>query len=201
EIKVAPNLQWIFPAVSYSLFLWASITKISLTSLRADMLMSGLVYLAAGLVLRMKNREARWNQYCLLGIVLGTGILAKEPMLPLGGVILGATLFAAKDWRPALKMAVVASLIFLAIGSLYFLPLSVSRGRFTLGESGAFNYLVYVDQVRPLWYLQETGHASGRFIHSPQKIYSHPSAYAFSHDSLVTHPLRFDPSDWTAGVH
>ena len=201
EVKIASNVQWILPAVAYSLFLWASIAKITLTSLRADMLMSGFVYLAAALFLQMKNREARWSRYCLLGIVMGTGILAKEPMLLLGMVILAATFFTVNNWRPALKMVAVSGLVFLAIGSLYFLPLSLSRGRFTLGESGTFNYLVYVDQARPSWYLQDAGRASGRFLHSPQKIYSNPSAYAFSHASLVTHPLRFDPSDWIAGVH
>lgn len=201
EVEVAPELQWIFPAIAYSLFLWGSIAKISLTSLRADMLMSGFVYLAAAILLDMKDREARWNEYCLLGIVLGIGILAKAPMLPLGVVILAATLFAVRNWRPALKMVAVSSLIFLTIGSLYFVPLSLLRGRFTLGESGTFNYLVYVDQARPMWYLQDPGLASGRFTHSPQKINANPSAYAFPHPSLVTHPLRFDPSDWIAGVH
>ena len=201
KIEVPFDLQWIFPAVAYSLFLWGSIAKISLMSLRADMLMSGFVYLAAAILLQMKDREARWNEYWMLGIVLGIGILAKAPMLPLGTVILAATLFAATNWRPALKMVAVSSLIFLAIGSLYFLPLSLSRGHFSFGESGTFNYLVYVDQARPMWYLQDPGLASGGFVHSPQKIYSNPSAYAFSHDLLVTHPLRFDPSDWIVGAH
>jgi hypothetical protein len=201
KIEAAPDLQWIFPAVAYSLFLWGSIAKITLTSLRADMLMSGFVYLASAILLHMKDREARWSEYCLLGVVLGAGILAKVPVLPLGVVILAATLLAVKNWRPALKMVAVSSLIFLAIGALYFVPLSLSRGRFTLGESGTFNYLVYVDQARPMWYLQDPGLASGGFVHSPRKIYSNPSAYAFPYDSLVTHPLRFDPSDWIAGAH
>jgi hypothetical protein len=201
KIEVPLDLQWIFPAVAYSLFLWGSIAKITLMSLRADMLMSGFVYLAAAILLHMKDREARWSEYCLLGVVLGMGILAKEPVLPLGAVILAATLFAVKNWRTALKMVAVSSLIFLAIGSLYFLPLSLSRGHFTLGESGTFNYLVYVDKAQPMWYLQQPGLASGGFVRSPQKIYSTPSVYAFSHDSLVTHPLRFDPSDWIAGAH
>jgi hypothetical protein len=201
DVKVAPNMQSILPAVAYSLFLWASIGKISLASLRADMLMSGFVYLATALLVRMKDREARWSHYCLLGAVLGIGILAKEPMLPLGVVILSTTLFAVNNWRRAPKMAALSLLISLTIGSLYFLPLSLSRGRFTLGDSAAFNYLVYVDQARPMWYLQDAGRASGRFNHSAQQIYTNPSAYAFSHDSLVTHPLRFDPSDWIAGIH
>lgn len=199
--KKSPNSPaWIYTATAYSLFLWASIGKITLTSLRADMLMSGFVYLAVALLFRMKGRPATWSSYCLLGVVLGIGILAKQFMLPLGLVILSASFFAVRDWRPALKMVAVSLLIFLALGSLYFVPLSLSRGRFSLGESGVFNYLVYLDQARPMWYLQDPGAASGQFVHSPQKIYSSPSAYAFTHSSLVTHPVRFDPSDWIAGV-
>ncbi|PYV44571.1 MAG: hypothetical protein DMG94_13240, partial [Acidobacteria bacterium] len=52
---------WAISCLAYSLFLWASISKISLTSLRADMLMSGFVYLAAGILLNMQGRQARWR--------------------------------------------------------------------------------------------------------------------------------------------
>jgi len=191
---------WAISCLAYSLFLWASISKISLTSLRADMLMSGFVYLAAGILLNMQGRQARWREYCNLGLVLGIGTLAKSPMLPLGVFVVAVSLFAVQNWRSALKMAASSLLIFLATGSLYFVPLSIAQGHFTLGESAAFNYLVYVNRARPMWYMQEPGSASGRFSHSPEKIFSTPTAYGFTHSSLVTHPLRFDPSDWVRGV-
>jgi hypothetical protein len=191
---------WAISCLAYSLFLWASISKISLTSLRADMLMSGFVYLAAGILLNIQGRQARWRDYCNLGFVLGIGTLAKSPMLPLGVFVVAVSLFAVQNWRSALKMAAGSVLIFVAIGGLYFVPLSIAQGHLTLGESAAFNYLAYVNRARPMWYMQEPGSASGRFSHSPAKIFSTPTAYGFTHSSLVTHPLRFDPSDWVRGV-
>jgi len=197
----APGIpRWANLSLGYSLFLWASIAEISVRNLRADMLMSGFVYLALGILLRMNGRPARWNDYVLLGLVLGVGVLAKEPLLPLGLLILVLSLLAVEDWRAARKMAVVALAIFLSIGSLYFVPLSLARGQFTFGESSTFNYLIYINRAGPSWYLQNTGSARGSFTHPPQKIFSSPLAYSFPISSLVTHPLRFDPSYWIDGV-
>jgi hypothetical protein len=86
------------------------------------------------------------------------------------------------------------------IGSFYFVPLSLARGHFTLGESSGYNYLVHVDRARPDWYLQDPVHGAGSFIRPPQRVFSSPPTYSFALPHNVTHPLRFDPSDWTAGV-
>jgi hypothetical protein len=92
--------RWAYLSVGYALFLWASIEKISLRDLRADMLLSGFVYLAAALLVRMRGREARWGDYTSLGFVLGIGFLAKEPLLPLGLLILAAIIgVGAQDSR------------------------------------------------------------------------------------------------------
>ena len=190
----------IYTALAYTVFLWASISAISLVALRPDMLMSGLFYLACGILVRMQDQPARWSSYCLLGFVIGLGYLAKAPFLPIGVLILVASLFMVDTWRPAIKMSGTALAIALLIGSLYYVPLSLSRGYFTLGESGRFNYLVHVDDANPSWYLQRPGLGRGSFLHAPMKIASSPVAYAFPHESLVTHPLRFDPSEWIAGV-
>ena len=192
--------RWAYLCIGYALFLWASIAEISLRDLRADMLMSGFVYLTVGLLLRMQGHAARWRDYAALGVILGIGVLAKEPLLPIGLLALAATLFVVEDWRPALKMAAVSLAIVFSIASLYFVPLSLARGRFTLGESGRYNYLVHVNRARPTWYLQDVGSARGSFLHPAEKIFSSPPAYAFSRPSLVTHPLRFDPSEWIAGA-
>ena len=190
----------LYVSLAYSLFLWGSIAQISLSNLRADMLMSGFVYLAIGILLGMQGSPARWNAYIALGLVLGVGVLAKEPLLPLGVLIFAISLFAVDNWRPAVKMAAVSLAIFFSIASLYFVPLSMARGHFTLGESGKFNYLTNVNRAQPLWYLQTPGHGTGQFLHPPEKIFSSPPAYAFPVASLVTHPLRFDPSIWVIGA-
>jgi hypothetical protein len=192
--------KWAFLSVAYSVFLWAAIDRITVGVLRADMLMSGFLYLAVGIVLHMRRRPARWMSYLALGAVLGVGILAKEAMLPVGGLILATTLFMVENWRPALKMASGSLALMLLIGSLYFVPLSLQRGRFTLGDAGRFVYVVNVDEASPHWYLQTPGSARGSFLHPPEKIFSDPPAYAFAIPAPVTHPLRFDPSYWIAGV-
>ena len=191
---------WAVLSIVYALFLWASIGMITLTSLRADMLMSGFVYLATGMLVRMQGRLPQWSSYCTLGVIIGIGTLAKTPVLPLGLIILAASLFAVQNRQTALKMVAVSLLILLSIGSLYFVPLSRARHKLSFGESGKFNYLLYVNHVRPAWYVQNIGTAGGKLLHPPEKINSSPSAYAFSHSSLVTHPLRFDPSDWIVGA-
>jgi hypothetical protein len=189
-------------AVAYALFLWSSLVAISLRFLRPDMLMSGFLYLAMGALLTFAERPARWRGYITLGIVLGVAFLAKAPMLPIGLLMLAVSLLQVQDWRPALKMLVVSVALIFLIGSLYFVPLSHLRGRFTLGESGPYNYLVNVDRAGSGegWYLESTGHGSGKFLHPPQEIFESPRAYAFAQSSTVTHPLRFDPSAWTAGA-
>ena len=191
---------WVYTSIAYALFLWASLSAITLESLRPDMLMSGFVYLVAGILLRMQGEPARWRKYLVLGVVLGVAFLAKAPMLPIGVLVLASSLLLVKDWKPAVPLAAASLAITLLIGSLYFVPLSLSRGHFTLGESGGYNYLVHVDRARPDWYLQDPVHGAGSFTHPPQEIFSSPPTYAFALPYVVTHPLRFDPTDWTAGV-
>ena len=193
---------WAFACVAYALFLWSSIFAITLEFLRPDMLMSCFLYLAAAMLLNMADTAPRWRSYLALGVVLGVGYLAKAPMLPISVVILAISLFLVKDWRRAVKMAVAAFAAVVLIGALYFVPLSLSRGKFILGESGPYNYLTHVDRAGSGegWYLDSPGHGSGRPVHPPLKIFSTPPAYAFGYTSQVTHPLRFEPSWWMQGM-
>lgn len=197
---LVPLPRWAYASLAYSLFLWASISAISTRELRPDMLMSGFLYLAVGLLLRMREHPPRWCEFLALGVVLGMGFLAKAPMLPLGVLILALSLAVVENWRAAMKMTVTALALMLLIGSLYFVPLSLARKRLTMGESASFNFLVHVDRMGPTWYLQVPGWSRGTLLHPPERIFLAPPAYAFAVPQSVTHPLRFDPSIWTVGV-
>jgi hypothetical protein len=197
---LVPIPQWTILILAYSLFLWASISEISLEKLRPDMLMSGLLYLAVGILLRMKHQPLRWNHHVALGLVLGIAFLVKAAMLPIGLVILTCVVVVEK-WRlRAIKMVAASAAIMLLISSLYFVPLSRARGKFTMGESGSFNYLVHVDGARPQRYLQDPGSGRGAFLYTPQVIFGSPRTYTFPMSEVVTFPLRYDPSYWTQGV-
>ena len=109
EIAKQPDMAqglWVFLSLTYSLFLWSSLSAITLRYLRPDMLMSGFVYLATGMLFRFSARPAAWIDYLKLGFVLGISFLAKEPMLPISVLMLAISLFLVESWRPALKMAV-----------------------------------------------------------------------------------------------
>lgn len=191
--------DWAYLVIGYSLFLWAALTQITLKDLRPDMLMAALVFLAVGLLFRMRQ-GATWGRFLLLGVVLGVGYLAKAPVLPIGLIILAAGVWGAKERVRALPMAVAAALVMFAVGSLYFVPLSHLRGYFTLGESSSFNYLAHVNHIGPEWYVQDVGEGSGYLLHKPTKIFDVPRTFEFPFESNITHPLRFDPSYWTQGA-
>jgi hypothetical protein len=196
----SPLPRWGFLALGYTLFIWASISAITLESLRPDMLMSGFLYLAVALLVRLRGKRPNLRFYAALGVVLGVSFLVKAPMLPIGMLILAASVLIAKDRRRAIPMAAYSAVICFLIGSLYFVPLSRALGHFTLGESGRFNYILYADHAGPDMYLTNGGTAGGVQVHRTRQIFRDPPTYEFSIGKPVTHPLRFDPSYWTQGL-
>lgn len=194
------SIKYLWLTMAYSLFLWASLAQITLKTLRPDMLMSAFVYLATGLMLQLRAEEANWIKYVLMGTVVGVGYLAKAPMLPFGFFILLISSAIVADWRKAAVPTLCSSVLAIAIGSVYFVPLSLERGHVTFGESARFNYLIHVDRVSPPWYIQDLGAASGRFLHPPTKIVSSPPTYTFPSSARVTHAGRFDPSYLSEGA-
>lgn len=194
--------QWTIVAFAYSLFLWGAIAGISLDLLRPDMLMSCFLYLAVGMLLDLAGRAARWADYLLLGSLLGFAYLAKAAMLPIGALALMISLVVVKNRRAALKMTAVAGGLVLLIGSAYFVPLSLARGRVTLGESGAYNYLMHVDRTRlASWYPVNPVNSPEVLRQPATQIFSSPPAFAFKSGPFSTYPLRYEPSRWLEGLN
>jgi 4-amino-4-deoxy-L-arabinose transferase-like glycosyltransferase len=73
---------WALIAVAYLVFLWSSLSLITLWKKSPDMLMASFVYLATAIVLRIRRGNAPWHMFLCLGAVLGLGYLAKAPMFP-----------------------------------------------------------------------------------------------------------------------
>src|SRR5579864_273137 len=69
-------------ALGYAIFLWSSLELISIFDLSPDLCVAGLVYLIAGLLLRLRSHGSP-KSYILLGIVLGFAYLAKAVLFPL----------------------------------------------------------------------------------------------------------------------
>jgi len=164
------------------------------------MLMAGFVYLAAGLLLQIRQRNPTLVRFLLLGVVLGVGYLAKTPVFLLAFVFFTLAWFFSKGRRHAGAGVFAGLVVFLAIGSVWFVPLSKAKGRFTFGDSGRFNYEVHVDEISAEWFFQDLGIAGGRYLHPVRKIFDAPPIYDFSRPIKATSAVSYDPSYWAEGA-
>ena len=93
--------QWTIFALGYAVFLWSSLSLITMERVTPDMLMAGFVYLAVGLLLRIWQQPAKLSRFFLIGAVLGFGYLAKAPVFPLSLVFFVFLWIVAGNWRRA----------------------------------------------------------------------------------------------------
>src|SRR5216683_2745491 len=138
---------WAFFALGYALFVWFSLDWISIRIVTPDMGVSAVVYLASGLLLRMHRQRGDWSNFILLGVVLGCGYLIKYPLFPLAFVFLTISVFSMRNARKGLTRALVALVVFLAIGGPLFVAFSYRAGHLTFEDSGRLNYAWNVNGV------------------------------------------------------
>jgi hypothetical protein len=191
--------EWAWVAVGYMLFVWSSLTLIKVWVVTPDMLMACLVYLAAGLILRMRLGHANWLTFGLLGMVLGLAYLTKAAMFPLALVFLTVSLLSVGNVRWAWPRVVVATLVFLLFSGPFVWAISNVKGRFTLGEAGTLTYVRYVNGV-PYPHWQGETESSGTPAHPSRKILDDPPIYEFGTPIGGTYPIGYDPSYWYEGV-
>jgi hypothetical protein len=192
---------WLWVLFGYLLFLTCAFQfTFSPQIVSPDMCVVAFVFLASGILLRIRRGADTWPMFGLLGIALGLGYLSKAVFLPFALIFLSISAFAAKSPKRAVGRVVIASLAFLLVASLYFVPLSISKGRFTFGDTGKLNYAWVVNGVtlHIHWQGEPPGH--GTPIHPTRKILDHPAVYEFASPVGGTYPPWYDPSYWHEGV-
>ncbi|HEY2989187.1 MAG TPA: hypothetical protein VGL11_15755 [Candidatus Binatia bacterium] len=193
----APSILWM--ALGYALFLWSSLSLIGLGSSNPDMLVAAFVYVAAGLLLRIRSGNARWTDFAWLGLALGLGYLTKQIMFPLAFVFIAVGTFSAGHLRRAIPVGLVALATFLLVSAPLVIALYGVKGRVTFGESGKFAYAVLVNEVAYRhWQGEEAG--SGTPLHPTRKIFSDPATFEFDRPIQVTYPLWYDITYWYDGL-
>jgi hypothetical protein len=186
--------RWAWYAIGYTLFLWTAFRLIALGNVAPDMCVAAFVYLAAGLVVRIRGGSAKWTTFMLLGVVLGFGYLSKAIMFPLSFVFLGVALFSVGHLRNAAPRVLVAAFVFLAISAPFIVTLSSFIGRPTFGESGRLNYVWFVDKP------DLSGLPTNTLKHPLRRIYETPTVYEFAKPIKGTFPPWYDPAYWWEGV-
>jgi 4-amino-4-deoxy-L-arabinose transferase-like glycosyltransferase len=191
---------WALMATAYLVFLWSSLSLITLWKKSPDMLMASFVYVATAIVLRIRRGNANWRMFVCLGTVLGLGYLAKAPMFPLAFVFLGTVLFVPGNLRKTVPLALAALSVFVIVSGPFIFALSSMQGRFTFGDSAKLNYLWNINKVGPEWYVQDLGTARGKFQHPPLRIFDFPPVYDFTGPVGGSQPSWYDPSYWMEGA-
>ena len=183
----------------YVTFLWTTLVLITLHGVTPDLLVAGLLYLAAALLVRIRRGAAGVRTWLLLGIVLGLGYLAKTILLLVAPAFLAAAWLAAPDRRAAGRRLALAAGVWLAIAVPWIGVLSEGRGRWTIGDAGRDTYAWEVGHIPyPHWRGGPPGF--GEPIHPPRLIHASPPVYEFGAPVDGTYPLWYDPSYWYDGI-
>ena len=190
--------DWALVALGYSLAIWSSLFLISVPLESPDMLVAAFVYLATGILVRIRRDPSRWAAFIALGAVLGIGFLAKSVMLPLTAVFLLGCVFAAGNLRRALPRVALAGVFFLLVAGPFVLAMSQSKGSLTTGKTGGLNYLWTINRViNTHWQGEEPD--SGTPAHTTRKIFDDPPAFEFAEPIGGTYPVWYDPTYWYEG--
>lgn len=179
-----PGGERIVNALAYLLFLWVSLGLINLARVNPDLLLSALVWLAAGLLLRTARRGGS-GAAALLGASLGAAFLTKSIMLPVGVVIL-ASLAPVAPSGARVRTAALSLAGFLLVVAPFIAFLSAEKGRLTFMDTGKIAYARMVGGIDH-WEAErrvEPGEMGEREPRQGVRLLSGPGTY----------PLKYDPS-------
>ena len=191
--------EWLWWTLGYLLFIWTSLSLIQIWSVTPDMLMAAIIYLAAGLIARIRSGESGWHLFFSLGLILGLGYLSKTFMFSMALVFLGLTwLVQRRSWKSLLRTGLAVG-IFLLICLPFILLISEKKGKLTIGEAGTVTYLRYVNGMPfPHW---QGNPGAGIIPANPSRvIHQSPLIYEFGEPVGGTYPISTDPSYWYEGI-
>ncbi len=192
--------EWAVVVIAYTLFLWTSLDWLERSP--ADKCVAAFVYVAAGLLVRMRSASKPWWTFSLFGVVLGGGYLAKAAMFPLAFLFLASSLFMSGPFRRRIWHGLAACIAFLVIASPWMLALSQAKGYFTFGLTGTLNYAWYVNEVGAIRHIHWQGEpaGSGTPRHPTRKMFDRPAIYEFATPIGGSYPPWYDPTYWYEGV-
>jgi hypothetical protein len=194
----SPTGFFSFMAFAYTLLFISNLEQ-SLWMVGPNLLMECLVYLVAGICIRLGQPDSRYLRHIVLGVVLGLAYAVKVALLPLG-IILLAILFVLPVARTGRKGAVIAAASLLLTALPLIAHLSYVKGRFTFGDAGNLDYAFYVNGL-PRSMLWQSHLPDGvTLVHPAKTISTDPAILKFEGPFPSALPYWYDPSWWYDGV-
>jgi hypothetical protein len=194
-----PDAAWM--CLGYTLFVWSSLALIEVWAVTPDMLVAAAVYVACGLLVRIRDGHATRRTFVALGVALGLGYLAKAVLFPLALVVLAIGVLVAGGIRRGALRTLPAVAAFAALAAPLLIALSVGQGRPTFGEVGKLTYLKHVHGVPFPHWVPGLVTDVGEPDHPVRRLLEDPTVYEFATPIGGTYPLFYDPVYWYRGLN
>lgn len=186
--------------IGYTLFVWSSLRLVTLDVLTPDTLVTALVYVAAGILVRVRLGDTRKRRFALLGVVLGVAYLTKAAMFPIGFAFVVAAGLTVEQRRLGVTRSLITLVAFLAVASPFIIAISVSKERFTFSDAGRLAYTWFVDGRTSSTNWQGEPKGTGLPAHPTRVLRTNPTVYEYATPVAGTWPPWYDASYWNEGV-
>jgi len=180
------------------IFLWATLTQMSVWDVTPDPLVAAMVYLIAAIILKIR-KTGSLALFVKLGILFGISYWCKAVMFPLSFLFAVIACVAAPRRQKRFFKTAVALVLFAVVSAPLSTVLSLKQGHFTFGNSGWLNYSSYVSPGGRVRNWQGEPAASGIPLHATRKVFTNPDVFEFAGPIAGTYPPSFDPPYWNAG--
>jgi hypothetical protein len=200
-LPVLPRTLWMWGCL---FFLWAGYFWLGPVWVTPDLCVAVLVYLATGLLFRIRRGQGGWLVFAGLGVLLGLSYLAKSAMFPLAFVFLfsafGLSRIAGATLPVAIFRTLLAAALFAACALPFVLAISEAKGRPTSGDVGRISYAEFVNRATRSVHWQGGPPGTGTPIHASRRIFTDPDVFEFSSPVQGSYPPWYDPSYWYDGA-
>jgi hypothetical protein len=191
-------------AVGSLIFLEWQIQTKQVSQMTPDLLISGLFFVLIALSLQFCQRPATQSAG-LMGLTAGLGYIAKAAFLPISAIVFFCVLLRIFTQSHAERYSSVTKLAWFAPAAAmlalpYILALSLTLGKFTLGESGSLNYAWTVNKLTH-WHWTGGPAAFGEPLHPVRLLSTSPHVYEYAEPIHVTYPPFYNPYYWYEGYH
>jgi hypothetical protein len=189
-----------FRLFGLAIFLTSALMCCGLELVTPDLLLLGLVFIAAQFVVSVSRCSVKLRTFAMLGAVLAIGYFAKAIMLPLGFVVLAAAAMATKNVAIGARGFLLGSLVLVAVSCVWIVPLSIERQEPDYGDVGGLAYAIYVNQVESLHPSVAQLPPGTHLQHPSRRLATSPAAYEFAEPFHTTYGYRYDAGYWLSGL-
>ncbi|MBI3589999.1 MAG: hypothetical protein HY094_01305 [Candidatus Melainabacteria bacterium] len=193
--------EWALITLGYSVFIWTSVSLITISRIMSDLSAAAIFYFISGLLLKIRLGNTNWFLFILLGFAFSCFYLAKLSFLSLVFLFLFLCFFMGVNLRLMLPRVLLSLIVFLVLISPFVFLLSREKGYFTFGDATKLNYIEEVTNEITICptsmnYIPQLSNLT----HPVKKIYASPAVYEYSTPFKVTYSPYYDPSFWWHGL-